>query len=269
MSAMAVHELPPLTADRVHHVGMSVADLDAALGFWEPFLGVEARWRTVLDRPYLGVHVGYPGVRIAAAFLDLPGGTVLELLDYQVRREDANCRRRPRIPAARISASQVDDARSAWERAVACGARPSCRTGRSTVDGGPNRGRARRLPADPRRGHARALPAADAMTEQRYERLHPAELRAVRRRARRLRTCRSGRSSSTASTSRPGSTRSRRTRSACARRRGAAASCCRRSTSQRLPRPAVHALFETPSSSTRGCARRSTSSADAASGRSS
>ena len=42
----------------VHHVGMSVADLDEALGFWRRFLGVEARWRTMLERPYLARHLG-------------------------------------------------------------------------------------------------------------------------------------------------------------------------------------------------------------------
>src|SRR5438045_1570746 len=71
-------------ATRVHHVGMSVEHLDDALAFWEPFLGTTARWRTTLDRPYLGRHVGYPGVRIEAAFVDLPGGGVLELLEYLV-----------------------------------------------------------------------------------------------------------------------------------------------------------------------------------------
>ena len=53
-----------------------------ALAFWEAFLGKPARWTTVLDRPYLGRIVGYPGVAIKAAFVDLPGGVVLELLDY-------------------------------------------------------------------------------------------------------------------------------------------------------------------------------------------
>ena len=52
------------SATGLHHVGMSVADLDTALAFWEAFLGVRARWRTLLDRPYLGKHVGYPGVTI-------------------------------------------------------------------------------------------------------------------------------------------------------------------------------------------------------------
>ena len=67
-------------ANGVHHVGMSVADLDAALSFWEKFIGAKARWRAMLDRPYLGRHVGYPGIAIDAAFVDLPGGIVLELL---------------------------------------------------------------------------------------------------------------------------------------------------------------------------------------------
>jgi catechol 2,3-dioxygenase-like lactoylglutathione lyase family enzyme len=136
---MGVHELPPLTADRVHHVGVSVADLDVALGFWEPFLGVEARWRTILERPYLGVHVGYPGVRIAAAFLDLPGGTVLELLDYQVDGK-AELPEPTANPGSTHLCLEVSDARSAWERAVGCGARPIVPDGPVTVDGGPNEG---------------------------------------------------------------------------------------------------------------------------------
>jgi glyoxylase I family protein len=118
---------------------MSVADLDEALAFWQQFLGVEARWRTVLDRPYLGRHVGYPGVSIDAAFLDLPGGIVLELLDYRVEDKDQN-------PDATANAGnvhlclEVEDAGAAWERAVAAGAQPVVPEGPVDVDGGPNRG---------------------------------------------------------------------------------------------------------------------------------
>ena len=136
---MSLDDLSPLTAGRVHHVGMSVSDLDVALGFWEPFLGVGARWRTVLERPYLGSHVGYPGVKIAAAFLDLPGGTVLELLDYQVE-EKTTLPEATANPGNSHLCLEVADARSAWERAVACGARPIVPDGPVTVDGGPNEG---------------------------------------------------------------------------------------------------------------------------------
>ena len=131
--------LPPLTADAVHHVGMSVATIEGALAFWEPFLGVEARWKTVLDRPYLGRHVGYPGVEIEAAFVDLPGGGTLELLAYRVGD-------REQVPDATANPGNVHlclrvaDAGAAWERAVACGARPLVPDGPVDVDGGPNAG---------------------------------------------------------------------------------------------------------------------------------
>jgi catechol 2,3-dioxygenase-like lactoylglutathione lyase family enzyme len=127
------------TALTVHHIGMSVADLDTALAFWEAFLGVPARWRTTLDRPYLGTIVGYPGVAIKAAFIDLPGGTILELLDYQVPDKTP-------LPDATANPGNVhlclavDDAGVAWSHAVACGARPVFPDGPVAIDGGPNIG---------------------------------------------------------------------------------------------------------------------------------
>jgi len=132
-------ELPPHTATAVHHVGMSVADIDAALAFWEPFLGAPAKWRTVLDRPYLGRHVGYPGVEIRAAFVGLPGGGVLELLDYQVkdRRQNPDATANPGNVHLCLA---VADAGAAWRRAVALGARPIVAEGPVDVDGGPNAG---------------------------------------------------------------------------------------------------------------------------------
>lgn len=35
-----------------------------------------------LELPYLGRHVGHPGVRIRAAIVHLPGGRIVELLEY-------------------------------------------------------------------------------------------------------------------------------------------------------------------------------------------
>jgi len=127
------------TITRTHHVGMSVADIDAALGFWEGLLGRPARWRTVLDKPYLGRHVGYPGIVIDAAFVDLPGGGVIELLQY--RTEDKH-------PAPEATANPgnvhlclaVDDCVVAWQRAVALGARPIVPDGPVAVTHGPNSG---------------------------------------------------------------------------------------------------------------------------------
>jgi catechol 2,3-dioxygenase-like lactoylglutathione lyase family enzyme len=127
------------TATAVHHVGMSVASIDAALAFWESFLGVAARWRTTLDRPYLGRHVGIPGVAIKAAFVDLPGGTILELLDYEVRGKRPNSEATENPGNVHLCLA-VEDARAAWEHAVACGARPVVASGPVDVDAGPNNG---------------------------------------------------------------------------------------------------------------------------------
>jgi catechol 2,3-dioxygenase-like lactoylglutathione lyase family enzyme len=125
--------------NRTHHVGMSVADLDEALAFWEGFLGRPARWRTLLDRPYLGRHVGYPGVSIDAAFVDLPGGVVLELLDYRIadkaRIADATAN-----PGNVHLCLAVDDCAAAWKKAVALGARPIVPEGPVEVTHGPNAG---------------------------------------------------------------------------------------------------------------------------------
>ncbi len=126
-------------ASGLHHIGMSIADLETALAFWESFLGAPARWRTTLDRPYLGRVVGYPGIAIRAAFVDLPGGNTLELLDYQLPHKQPN-------PEATANPGnvhlclRVDDAAIAWRRAVDAGARPVDPDGPVNIDGGPNKG---------------------------------------------------------------------------------------------------------------------------------
>ncbi len=126
------------TAFAVHHVGMSVASIDAALAFWERFLGVSARWRTTLDRPYLGKIVGISGVSIKAAFIDLPGGVILELLDYQLdKRANPEATQNPGNLHLCLA---VEDAGVAWKHAVDCGAKPVRREGPVEIDGGPNVG---------------------------------------------------------------------------------------------------------------------------------
>jgi glyoxylase I family protein len=126
-------------AGRVHHVGMSISDLDAALAFWERFLGVEARWQTVLERPYIARHVGYPGVRIRAAFVDLPGSGILELLEYQgVERTPTD--EGSANPGHAHLCLAVDDVQAVFERALVCGARAVCPDGPVDVDAGPNKG---------------------------------------------------------------------------------------------------------------------------------
>jgi catechol 2,3-dioxygenase-like lactoylglutathione lyase family enzyme len=123
----------------IHHSGISVEDLDTALAFWEPFLGTKARFRGMLDRPYLAQSVGYPGVAIEAALFDLPDGRMLELLDYQVEGRE----RQPDDsfhPGHTHTCLTVSDCNEAWRRAVDAGAIPRSPDGPVEVDAGPNRG---------------------------------------------------------------------------------------------------------------------------------
>ena len=123
---------------RVHHIGITVRDVDRSVEFWISFLGVEPRWRQILDAPYLGRVTGYPGVNIDAAVIDLPGGVILEILNYLVDDkvpnppETAN----PGNIHICIEAADID---AMWERAVRSGATPVS-SGPVEITHGPNTG---------------------------------------------------------------------------------------------------------------------------------
>lgn len=107
----------------VHHVGVTVADLDRAVSFWARLLDASPRDRRVLEGPQLATMVGYPRIRIEVCWLDLPGGTALELLRY-LDRDDAPYHPGTAHPGNVHVCLQVDDMDSAHAHAVACGARP-------------------------------------------------------------------------------------------------------------------------------------------------
>jgi catechol 2,3-dioxygenase-like lactoylglutathione lyase family enzyme len=127
------------TASAVHHIGMSVGNIDDALAFWERFLGAPALWRELLNRPYLAKIMGIPGVSIKGAFLELPGGVILELLDYEAPRKRGNPETTANPGNIHLCLA-VEDARVAWKHALDCGAKPVSREGPIEVDGGPNAG---------------------------------------------------------------------------------------------------------------------------------
>lgn len=125
---------PGTTATAVHHVGMSVASLDDALAFWERFLGAPALWRELLNRPYLAKIVSIKG-----AFVALPGGVILELLDYEASDKRSNPESTANPGNIHLCLA-VEDARLAWKHAVDCGATPVSLEGPIEVDGAPNVG---------------------------------------------------------------------------------------------------------------------------------
>ncbi len=67
---------------RFDHVGITVADLDAAIEFFLG-LGLELEGRTELEDPFLDTVCGIPDSRTDVAMLRLPdGGTTLELCTF-------------------------------------------------------------------------------------------------------------------------------------------------------------------------------------------
>jgi catechol 2,3-dioxygenase-like lactoylglutathione lyase family enzyme len=71
---------PPFSA--LDHIGFSVASLDRSIPFYTALLGEEPLLRKKWDVEYVGEVVGYRGLVLEAAFWRLPGGTILELIEY-------------------------------------------------------------------------------------------------------------------------------------------------------------------------------------------
>ena len=129
---------PPPELEAIHHIGITVESVETTLAFWKSFLGVEPRWRQILDGPYLPDVTGYPGINLDASFIDLPGGIVLEILDYQVADKSPNDMATANPGNVHIC-FRVNDIDSAWQRAMDSGATPTS-PGPVEVTIGPNQG---------------------------------------------------------------------------------------------------------------------------------
>ena len=67
---------------RLDHVSFTVMDLERSVSFWESLLGEPPTSRVEYRDPKDAEVIGYPGVRMSAAYFEFPGGTLLELFQY-------------------------------------------------------------------------------------------------------------------------------------------------------------------------------------------
>ncbi len=108
--------------EAVHHVGVTVVDLERSIAFWQRLLGTPPRDRRVLDGAQVGTMVGYPGICIDSCWFDLPGGVALELLEY-LDHDEAPYDPGTGHPGNVHLCLRVGDMVLAHDHALACGAR--------------------------------------------------------------------------------------------------------------------------------------------------
>ena len=70
----------------IDHIGIAVTDLDVSVPWWSYFLDEEpfhqGTWLAAEVEDYVGRILGYPNCDMSGAFWALPGGPVLEMLQY-------------------------------------------------------------------------------------------------------------------------------------------------------------------------------------------
>jgi catechol 2,3-dioxygenase-like lactoylglutathione lyase family enzyme len=67
----------------IHHVGITVADLDTSLAFYRDVLGFEVLTdRRGVDLPHIRTLLGYPDAVLNVSRLAIPGGGQLELTEF-------------------------------------------------------------------------------------------------------------------------------------------------------------------------------------------
>jgi lactoylglutathione lyase len=70
-------------ASRLHHTGLTVADLDRSVAFYRDLLGCEILSTQEKEGGYLAAIVGYPDAHVRMAHLRVPGSEhVIELFQY-------------------------------------------------------------------------------------------------------------------------------------------------------------------------------------------
>ncbi|MGO8957417.1 MAG: VOC family protein [Streptosporangiaceae bacterium] len=106
---------------RIHHVGITVAQLDRSLAFYRDLLGM--RVVGLEEDEDVGAIVGLPGARARIADLDAGNGQILELLEYLQGNGDAHAHRPDLAGSCHISL-QVGDLSSALARLADAGLMP-------------------------------------------------------------------------------------------------------------------------------------------------
>lgn len=120
------------------HAGVTVSDMDASLRFYRDGLGLEEQFDRLLDADYLRTVLDLDFTAIRAVYLSIPGGGIVELLEYQgIERMPA--RSRPSDYGAGHLCLYVEGIAELTARLIAHGGRPRS-SDPVAITSGPNQG---------------------------------------------------------------------------------------------------------------------------------
>jgi catechol 2,3-dioxygenase-like lactoylglutathione lyase family enzyme len=97
----------------VHHVGITVRDLEASLAWYERMFGLQPEFVAHGSGPELSAAVGVPDAKLRFAFLRF-GSCVVELLHYDNEREDTFERSNADVGSAHVCID-VPDLQAAYD----------------------------------------------------------------------------------------------------------------------------------------------------------
>jgi len=146
----------------IHHVGITVADLDASLGFYRDVLGFEVLTdRRGVDLPHIRTLVGYPNAVLDVSRLSVPGGGQLELTAFVAPAGRSIPTEPADVPTLHL-AFGVTDIDAVVDRLQESGIEFSVRGGRGAR--GPQQGNALRVLPRPGRRPARTRSSGGRLT---------------------------------------------------------------------------------------------------------
>jgi catechol 2,3-dioxygenase-like lactoylglutathione lyase family enzyme len=75
-----------MPVSRIHHVGITVSDMERSLAFYRDLLGLRVLADTRLTRPEIATLLGTDEIDLRVVDLDTKDGRILELLQYSAPR---------------------------------------------------------------------------------------------------------------------------------------------------------------------------------------
>ncbi len=123
----------------VHHLGLTVADIERSIRFYRDCLGLALVRRRSTDADYIGRQTGYAGARLEVASLQMGSGSgpTLELAQYVSHPGPANEPGTNRPGCAHLC-FQVDDLQAIYEKLRQQGV--SFQSPPVAITSGPNQG---------------------------------------------------------------------------------------------------------------------------------